>query len=131
MIDALISGRLHSKPVERTGTSGRPFVVAKVRVTDGSGEAHFANVIAFDQGACAGLLALGDGDSVALAGSLTPKLFQPAKGPARVSLDFTAHAVLTAYSVARKRKATSKAKSAPAHGNEPQQAFLDDDEVSF
>lgn len=31
MIDALIAGKLRGKPQQRTGQSGKPFVVAKVR----------------------------------------------------------------------------------------------------
>jgi hypothetical protein len=32
MIDALISGKLYSKPFQRLGNSGKPFVTCKVRV---------------------------------------------------------------------------------------------------
>ena len=69
------------------------------------GEAYFVNVITFDESAVRALLALSDGDSVALSGELTPKVYQPKDGPARPSLDLLAHAVLTAYHVTRRRQA--------------------------
>lgn len=50
MIDALISGRPHGKPAQRTGPSGKPFVVAKVRTPLADGESTFVSVIAFDAG---------------------------------------------------------------------------------
>ncbi|CAJ3220086.1 single-stranded DNA-binding protein [Burkholderia pseudomallei] len=105
MLDALASGKLYGKPGERTGPSGRPFVTAKVRVPAGDGEALFVNVIAFSDGAKAALLALDDGDSVALAGTLTPKVWTDRNGDAKPALDMVAHAVLTAYHVKHKRVA--------------------------
>ena len=106
MIDALIGGKVFGQPSQRTGASGKPFVTAKVRVpTGGEGESVFVSVICFDQNACAALLALGDGDSVALAGSLTPKVWTDKQGVAKPALDLVAQSVLTPYHVTRKRKA--------------------------
>ncbi|WP_080404117.1 single-stranded DNA-binding protein [Burkholderia ubonensis] len=105
MLDALASGKLYGKPGERTGPSGRPFVTAKMRVSVGDGDALFVNVIAFANDARAVLLALDDGDSVALAGTLTPKVWTDRNGDAKPALDMVAHAVLTAYHVKRKRAA--------------------------
>lgn len=105
MIDGLVSGKLYGKPAERAGASGRPFVTAKVRAAVSDGEALFVNVIAFSDGAKAALLALDDGDSVALAGTLTPKVWTDRNGDAKPVLDMVAHAVLTAYHVKRKRAA--------------------------
>lgn len=107
MIDALIAGKLFGAPQQKTGKSGKPFVVGKVRTADGDGEGVFVNVIAFDASACEALLALGDGDAVSLAGSLTPKAWADKNGNARPALDIVAHQVLTAYHVQRKRKAVS------------------------
>jgi hypothetical protein len=50
MIDALISGKLYGTPEKRTSKAGKLFVIAKVRA------------------------AAGNGDSVALSGSLTPRV---------------------------------------------------------
>lgn len=66
MIDGLIAGKLHGQPQQRTGQSGKPFTTAKVRTPTKDGEALFVNVIAFTSAVQAALLALGDGDSVAL-----------------------------------------------------------------
>jgi single-stranded DNA-binding protein len=105
MIDALIAGKLHGKPATRTSKNGNSFATSKVRASTREGETLFVNVIAFDEDAVTALLALSDGDSVALTGELTPKVYTPQNGEPRPSLDLLAHAVLTPYHVARKRKA--------------------------
>ena len=104
MIEALVSGKLHGQPAQKIAKTGKPFVTAKVRAHVGDADV-FVNVIAFSQGACEALLALGDGDAVALAGSLTPKAWIDREGTARPALDLVASQVLTAYHVSRKRKA--------------------------
>src|SRR5208337_5410929 len=108
MIDALIAGRLYGKPQARTSKNGNAFATAKVRTPMANGESAFVNVIAFSDTAKAALLALEEGDSVAIAGELKVSTYQAADGTARPSLDLTAHAVLTEYHVARKRKAMVK-----------------------
>jgi hypothetical protein len=108
MIDGLISGRLHGKPVQRTGQSGKPFVTAKVRTLAGDGESLFVSVIAFEGSVCAALLALDAGDSACLAGTLTPKVWMLNDGEARAALDMVAHGVLTPYHVKRKRQAAGE-----------------------
>ncbi len=125
MIDGLIAGKLYGTAANRTGQSGTQFVTAKVRAAVGDGEALFVNVIAFADDAQSALLALNDGDSVALAGSLTPKVWTDKHGNAKPALDMVAHAVLTAYHVKRKRAAvqgdgngTARTGSRPANGAE-------------
>lgn len=113
MIDALIAGKLFGQPTERTGKSGKSFAVAKVRAAAGDGESLFVNVICFDEAPCAALMALRDGDSVALSGSLTPKVWTDREGNTRPALDLVAHQVLTAYNVTKKRAAVQQ--STPAH----------------
>ncbi len=108
MIDGLISGKVYGKPEVRTGKNGSPFVRAKVRAAAGDGESLFVNVIAFADDVRAVLLALDDGDSVALSGSLTPKVWTDKDGETRPSLDMVAHAVMTAYHVKRKRQAAQR-----------------------
>lgn len=107
MIDGLIAGKLYGQPAQRTGKSGKPFAVAKLRCAAGDGESLFVNVIAFDCDTCTALLALGDGDSVALVGALTPKVWTDKQGNTRPTLDIVATQVLTPYHVTRKRKAVS------------------------
>jgi hypothetical protein len=84
----------------------------------GEGESLFVNVIACDDTAKTALLALDDGDSVALTGALTPKVWADKNGEARPALDMVAHCVLTAYHVRRKRKAIQPG---DRRGNEPVQ----------
>lgn len=113
MIEALISGKLHGQPAQKIAKTGKPFVTAKVRAHVGDADV-FVNVIAFSQAACEALLALGDGDAVALAGSLTPKAWIDREGTARPALDLVASQVLTAYHVSRRRKAVE-----PRHEQHP------------
>jgi single-stranded DNA-binding protein len=108
-IDALVSGRLHGAPKSRTAKSGLRYATGVVRASFRDGNAMFVNVIAFAEAAVAALLALSDGDSVALSGELTPKVYVPSQGDPRPSADLLAHAVLTEYQVVRKRKAVQAA----------------------
>lgn len=108
MIDGLIAGKMQGKAVERTSKAGRPYTLARVRAAGGDGEALFVNVIAFDPDPCTALLALGDGDAVALAGSLTPKAWLDREGQPRAAVDVVAAQVLSAYHVRRKREAVTK-----------------------
>ena len=122
MIDALIAGKVFGQPKTMTSKAGKPFATAKVRAAAGEGEALFVNVIAFDAGAVAALMALGDSDSVALAGSLTPKVWTDREGNTRPAVDLVAHQVLTAYHVTRKRKAVQP----PGQTHRPPPEFDDD-----
>jgi single-stranded DNA-binding protein len=104
MLDALVAGRIHGTPSERTSSSGKSYATCKVRVSLRDGSTVFASVIAFEAGVVNAILAFADGDSVAIAGELTPKVWSDKDGTARPQLDVLAHAVLSAYSVARKRR---------------------------
>ena len=105
MIDCLIQGKLFAAPTERTSKAGKPFVTAKMRAAAGDGESLFVNVIAFEQAAVAALLALDAGDSLAVAGSLTPKVWtDKATGEPRAGLDMQAHQVLSMYQLQKKRQ---------------------------
>lgn len=104
MIDGLIGGKLYGKPAQRVGQSGKRFVTAKVRAPANDGEALFVNVIAFSESVGNTLMALADGESVWLAGAMTPKAWNDKNGEARPTLDMVAQAVLTAYHVTRKRQ---------------------------
>jgi len=75
------------------------------------------------QGAQTALLALGDGDGVALAGSLKVGTWVDREGQARPSLDMTASQVLTAYHVNKKRNAMHQGAPAPAHGRPKDEAW--------
>ena len=105
MIDGLIAGRLYGQAAERTDKAGKTFTVARVRAPSNDGENLFVNVIAFDAASCAALGALADGDSVSLAGTLTPRVWTDKQGNTRPSMDMVAHQVMSAYHVNRKRRA--------------------------
>lgn len=90
MIDALITGKLHSKPESRTGKSGKPFVTAKLRAALADGDGTIVSVIAFAPEACRVLMALDAGDSVAVSGSATPKAWIDRDGQLRASVDIVA-----------------------------------------
>lgn len=109
MIDGLIGGKLHGKPVQRIGQSGKPFVTAKVRTPTTAGDTLFVNVITFSESVGTALLELDSGDSVSLSGALTPKVWTDSKGEARPVLDLVAHAITTVYHVTRKRQAARAA----------------------
>lgn len=133
MIDALITGRIYGTPAEKTsGKTGKRFVTAKVRAATGDGESLFVNIIAFDSSVCAGLLALGDGDSVSLSGALTPKVWTDRDGQARPALDLVAHGLLTSYHVTRKRKAMQAHQDdAKAPQRQQVEPGFDDGEMPF
>jgi single-stranded DNA-binding protein len=105
MIDALISGRLAAAPKAGTSRNSNRFATARVMVPVNAEERISVSVIAFDPTAVEGLLALGSGDAVALAGELTPKVWTDQQGESRPSLDMKAHALVTPYHVTRTRRA--------------------------
>lgn len=120
MVDGLVSGKLYGAATSRQGRSGGNFVTCKVRAAVGDGEALFVNVIAFSTTAGDTLLPLADGDSVALAGTLTPKVWTDKRGDSKPALDMVVHAVITAYHVKRKRAAVqSEGNSADRSGSRP------------
>ncbi|WP_029528455.1 single-stranded DNA-binding protein [Polaromonas glacialis] len=120
MIEALVSGKLHGQPAQKISKTGKPFVVAKVRAYISDADV-FVNVIAFSSAACEALLALGEGDAVALAGTLTPKAWTDREGIARPALDLVASQVLTAYHVTSKRRALERRPHDPSESHPPNQ----------
>ena len=96
MIDALIAGRLFGIAEERSGQAGSAYVTCKLRAATDDGDLIICNVIAFNDKVRNALLALGDGDSLALSGALTPKVWTDKQGKARPALDLVAHAIVSA-----------------------------------
>lgn len=105
MIEGLITGTLVGLAEQRQGKNDSTFVLAKVKATPGEGESLIVNVIAFAAEACAALLALDEGDALALTGALTPKVWTDKQGNTRPALDMVASQVQTVYHVDRKRTA--------------------------
>ena len=104
-IEALILGKLHQPAEQRTGKSGRPFVIAKLRAPAGDDMAVFVSVVTFSESVGAALMALGAGDAVALGGTLKPGAWIDREGKARPSADLIATQALTVYGLAKKRAA--------------------------
>lgn len=94
MIDGLIAGRLMGDPERRSGKGETTYVVARVKAQSSDGEHLLVNVIAFDDTPCRALLALQDGDSVAAAGHLAPKVWTDKQGNTKPALDLVAHRVI-------------------------------------
>ncbi|MCZ8165768.1 single-stranded DNA-binding protein [Silanimonas sp.] len=114
MIEALISGKLVGKPEPRTSRGGTAYVLARLRVPSGVDDLHFVRLTAFSDTACAALLALDDGDAVAVAGTLKAGAWQDRDGAARPNLDMVVAQVLTAYHLQRRRQAMQPSTGASA-----------------
>ena len=95
MIDGLVAGRLCGEAERRTDKAGKAYSLAKVRASTAEGEMLFVNVIAFDDDLCASLHRLRDGDSVALSGSLNPRVWTDKQGNTRPALDMVAHRLIS------------------------------------
>ncbi len=108
MIDALLSGRLAADPKPGTSSNGNGYATARLYVQTNADDSLSVSVIAFEADAVAALLAASKGDTLALAGELTPKVWKDQSGIAKPSADMKAHAVLTPYHVTRKRKAATR-----------------------
>lgn len=104
MIDGLIAGKVYGQPQSRNDAKGKPYAFGKVRAATATGDCLFVSVIVFGD-AAKPFMALSDGDSVALAGALTPKVWtDKATGEPRAALDMQAHQVLSVYQLQKKRQ---------------------------
>ena len=103
MIDGLIAGKVYGQPQSRTDSRGRVFALGKIRAATAAGESLFVSCIVFGD-AASQFLALGDGDPVAAAGSITPKTWTDREGLAHPALDMQVQQVLTMYHLRKKRQ---------------------------
>ena len=103
MINALVQGKLHGDPLQRTAKNGKPFATVLVRVPLDNGDSMLVSAIAFDLAIVKGLMRLSEGDAVCLSGQFSPKVFMTTDNEPRPSADLVAHGLLTAYHVKRKR----------------------------
>ena len=108
MIDALLTGRLHTPAQARTSKTGKTFVVCRLTVADADQQRQFINVIAFREPVCDALLALDVGDSVAVAGPIKCSTWTDRNGETKISYDLTAENVMSLYSVRKKRDKTQQ-----------------------
>jgi single-stranded DNA-binding protein len=108
MIESLISGKLHGNPQQRISKTGKPFVTAKMRVSTGEEQAQFVNVTAFSDSVQGALLALGEGDAVAVAGTMSIKTWVNREGATVPDVSIIAAQVLSVYHLKRKRQAVQQ-----------------------
>lgn len=131
MIDALVAGKIHGQPTQRTSKTGKPFALCKVRVSTGAEDSIFVSVIAFDSDPVNAIMAMNQGDSVALSGSIKPGVWTDNQGNTKPTLDMTAHQAITVYHVTRKHRAVAKDEGqdgkAPKPAAMPVQPDFDDD----
>jgi single-stranded DNA-binding protein len=95
MIEGLISGHLVGLAETRQGKNGSNFTLAKVKASTSETDHIIVNVITFSTEASNALLALDDGDALAVSGSLTPKVWTDKQGNARAALDMIATKIIT------------------------------------
>lgn len=94
MIEGMVAGKVVGDPESRRGKGDSEFVVAKVRAQNNDGEMVIVNVIVFSADLGAALMELRDGDALALAGSLSPKVWSDKQGNTRAALDMVATRML-------------------------------------
>lgn len=109
MFDVLLSGRLRGVPQLRTAANGSSFATFRLGVPSKTGESLLCSCVAFSKTVIAAVQSLDDGDSIAVTGEAAISTWADRGGAARHGLEVTAHAVLTAYHVGRKRKASGTA----------------------
>ena len=107
MIDALVAGRIFGQPKAGAGKNGSSYVTAKIRTAGADNEPLLVSVITFADAVCQSLLVLSEGDSVALSGSLTPKIWVDKEGVPRPALDMQAYAMVTPYQINQRRAAAN------------------------
>ena len=95
MIQALIAGTMMAPADVRGGKNDSSFTLAKLKVVMGDGQSLIVNAIAFEPHVSAALRALAEGDAIAVAGALTPKVWLDKQGNARPALDMIVSRVLT------------------------------------
>lgn len=114
MLDAILGGKLHKDPVQRTTQHGKPYTTATAKISQPDGTVIFASLVAFEPEPARKLAALTAGDSLAVQGSVTAKTWQDGKGDVHPSLDVIVTGVLSAYIVKKKRDAMQQATAQPA-----------------
>jgi len=111
-IDVLLSGKLFKEPEQKQGAKNT-YVKAKMKAHDGEGDV-WVSLVAFSKTAQDALMALGDGDSLSVAGSAKLTAYVDKSGANKSGMDVIVHNVLTAYHVQRKREAVQAEKKTDA-----------------
>ena len=105
MIATLVSGQIFAKPERVTSKGGLSFVRFKVRIPTSAGASVISRAVCFSTAVGEQVLALGEGDSICLSGTLNVKPWLNGSGEARVDLDLVVNAILTPYHVSQKKTA--------------------------
>jgi Single-strand binding protein family len=125
-IHALVQGTLFRTPEERIAKSGRPYVVATVKVKDGDAF-QFVRATAFSESARAELLRLQDNDTVAVQGPLKVEQYiSAADGKTKIGLSIVADQILPLRQPPKQRQVERKK---PATATEPALAAPFDDRL--
>jgi single-stranded DNA-binding protein len=114
VIAGLVAGRLAAAPSSRVAKNGNNFATCRLRVSVGD-EPQTVNCIAFSGKAVQALLALAEGDAVAVSGELEiTRTWVDRDGKHRPSIDMKVFNVLTEYHARRKRAAMAESTTAPS-----------------
>lgn len=109
MLSVLISGRLVRAPRVGAGRNGKTYTTALISVAVENDDPVLVSAIAFNSNAEA-LAALGQGDSVSIAGDGKLSHWTDREGQTKHGLGVTVHRIMTAYA----RRKTAKAQPEPA-----------------
>ena len=102
MIAALITGTLCRAPEQRTSRTGKPFVMATVKIRD-CDSFQFVRIVALSESVQAELLRLTDGDHAIVQGPLKCETYE-ISGEHRISLSIVADHVLALRQPPKQRK---------------------------
>jgi single-stranded DNA-binding protein len=118
----LISGKLFRDPERKMSRAMKPYVAATLR--DGEGDAaQWWKLIVFSETACEDLLALSDGDAIAVSGAFKAEVYEQS-GTTRLSLTCFVDRIISAH---RPKKAkTERRLTAPAEERQHQENPIDD-----
>lgn len=103
MLTVLASGTLVRDPQQRTSAAGKAFATALMRCPAEDAEPTLLSLIAFSEAAVRALLALQQGDALAVAGRAKLTSWER-DGEQRHGLSVVADQVLTAYHVEKRRR---------------------------
>jgi single-stranded DNA-binding protein len=103
VLTVLASGTLARDPKPRTSAAGKTFATALLRCPAEDAEPMLLSLIAFNEPAVRALLALQQGDALAVAGRAKPSTWEK-NGEQHHGLSVVAEHVLTAYHVDKRRR---------------------------
>lgn len=103
-IDILITGRLRGNASSRTSATGGAYVTFRLAANDKNRESLLCSCIAFAPAAMAHVLALAEGDAVAVSGEAAISSWLDKAGNPRQGLDVTVYEVMSPYHAGRKRQ---------------------------